>query len=393
MPAGSAVIRYAGTRGVVWRIKYADADGKQTMETVGSERDGVTRKKAEAELRERLVKVDKGGWRKPAPLTFETAIAEWFAATEVENAWRPQTTRQYRTVVARLNATFGVRRLADVGPSDIAAYKAAKLEKYGASSVSRDLSILHAFFAWAVVVKGCASNPTVGVHHPRKPGWKGQALRPEEVQALLRAFTDEQARTAFLTLVLTGVRRSELQALRWRDVDLIENRLRVVDSKTDAGSRSIALPTMLAEQLWQWRRATSYNSDEGRVFCHPERGSVYRYELFAKALRRAYKAAGMTFPEGMRAMHDLRVTMVTNDALAGANPVALMTKAGHTNMATTKRYLRLAGIVFPDEAAALEARMLGTEPSTASSTRLAEPQPTSDESAQLESTAVASAHP
>ncbi len=37
-----------------------------------------------------------------------------------------------------------------------------------------------------------------------------------------------------------------------------------------------------------------------------------------------------------------------------------MTKAGHANMATTKRYLRLAGVVFRDEAAALERRLLGS---------------------------------
>jgi hypothetical protein len=61
----------------------------------------------------------------------------------------------------------------------------------------------------------------------------------------------------------------------------------------------------------------------------------------------------------MRPFHDLRVTSITNDAIAGANPVALMTKAGHASMATTRRYLRLAGTVFPDEAAALESRLLG----------------------------------
>ena len=55
----------------------------------------------------------------------------------------------------------------------------------------------------------------------------------------------------------------------------------------------------------------------------------------------------------MRPFHDLRVT------IAGANPVALMTKAGHANMATTKRYLLLAGVVFAAEAEALERRLLG----------------------------------
>jgi hypothetical protein len=37
-----------------------------------------------------------------------------------------------------------------------------------------------------------------------------------------------------------------------------------------------------------------------------------------------------------------------------------MTRAGHTNMATTKRYLHLAGTVFRDEAERLEDRLLGT---------------------------------
>ena len=44
----------------------------------------------------------------------------------------------------------------------------------------------------------------------------------------------------------------------------------------------------------------------------------------------------MAYPEGMRPFHDFRVTSITNDAIAGANPVALMTKAVHANIATTE---------------------------------------------------------
>jgi hypothetical protein len=36
-----------------------------------------------------------------------------------------------------------------------------------------------------------------------------------------------------------------------------------------------------------------------------------------------------------------------------------MTRAGHRSMATTKQYLHLAGVVFRDEANALEQRLLG----------------------------------
>jgi integrase len=242
----------------------------------------------------------------------------------------------------------------------VTAYKQQRLtEGLSAATVSRDLSILHSLLAWAVVTERVDRNVATGVPHPRPAQRKGNALTPQEVQALARAFTDGQDRLVFLTLVLTGVRRAELQALRWRDVDLIENRVRVVDSKTEFGSRSIAVPPMLAERLWQHRRTTAYGADTDRVFVHPERGTVYRYETFSAALRAAYKAAGMEYPEGIRPFHDLRVTSITNDAIAGANPVALMTKAGHASMATTRRYLRLAGVVFADEAEALERRLLG----------------------------------
>ena len=59
-----------------------------------------------------------------------------------------------------------------------------------------------------------------------------------------------------------------------------------------------------------------------------------------------------------------------------AHPIAIMTKAGHASMATTKRYLKLAGVVFRDEAQALEERLLGASLSTGSHTDLREPQPT-----------------
>jgi integrase len=378
--ASGSVITYNGKRGTVFRVKYRDASGKQVMETVGSERDGVTRKRAEAELRDRLVRVEKGRWRRPAPLTFAVASETWYEEASAEKAWSPRTVAQYASIRRRLVDHFGHKRLEEIRPGDVSAYKTAKLDEgLSGASVSRDLSILHSVFAWCVVTERMDRNPADGVPHPAAAKRKGNALRPEEIQALARAFTEEQDRLVFLTLVLCGVRRSELQALRWRDVDLIENRLRIVDSKTETGERSVAIPRTLAERLWQHRRTSSYKGDGERVFCHRDAGTVYRYEWFSEALRAAYKAAGMEFPEGMRPFHDLRVTSITNDAIAGANPIALMTKAGHASMATTRRYLRLAGTVFPEEAAALEARVLGGNLLPEPSTRLSEPDPTSDD--------------
>lgn len=161
----------------------------------------------------------------------------------------------------------------------------------------------------------------------------------------------------FLTLVLTGLRRFELLGLRWRDVDLIENVLRVRDSKSEDGIRSIALTLRLAEELWQQRRRTPFQGDDELVFPHPHTGRGYDAKHFNEHLKAALAAAGV---EGhVRAFHDLRHTAITNDAASGANPIAVMTKAGHADMKTTRRYMHLAGVVFRDEADRLEQRLLG----------------------------------
>jgi integrase len=113
----------------------------------------------------------------------------------------------------------------------------------------------------------------------------------------------------------------------------------------------------LAEALWQWRRQTRYQGEGGRVFCSQQTGGKYRAEVFTEAFRAALAAAGV---EGhIRPFHDLRHTAITNDAASGASPIAVMAKAGHADMGTTKRYMHLAGVVFRSEAEALERRLLG----------------------------------
>jgi integrase len=61
----------------------------------------------------------------------------------------------------------------------------------------------------------------------------------------------------------------------------------------------------------------------------------------------------------LRAFHDLRHSSLTLGAASGEGAIALMTRAGHRNMATTRTYLHLAGTVFRDEAETLERRLLG----------------------------------
>jgi integrase len=367
MPSGAGVIEYRGKRGKVFRVKYRDGSGKQVMETVGAERDGFTRKQAEAELRERLVRVERKDYRRPAPTTFAAYAETWFEGSQGRRGWKPRTVRAYRNALDRLlePGRFDRITLGSIRPRDVAEYvrhaMSEKRQKTGkplnAKTVNLDLTVLNLICTSAKREGLIDSNPCESMERPKMHRRRWRILEPVEVGEVARAFGDERARTVFLVLMLTALRNSELRALRWRDVDLVDCVLRVRDSKSEDGVRSIALTPTLAEALWQHRRRSAFQGDDEYVFAHPERGSRLNPEWFAEQLRAALKAAGIE--EYMRPFHDLRHSSLTNEAAAGSNPIALMAKAGHSSMQTTQIYLHLAGQVFRDEAEALEQRLLG----------------------------------
>src|SRR5207237_610763 len=77
------------------------------METVGAERDGFTRKQAEAELRERLVRVERKGYRRPKRLTFSQYRTTWFEEGKRRRQWKPKTVLAYGTTLDHLDEAFG----------------------------------------------------------------------------------------------------------------------------------------------------------------------------------------------------------------------------------------------------------------------------------------------
>jgi integrase len=380
-----SVILWKGKRGSVWRIKYADAKGKAVMETVGPAKtaarpDGLTRSDVEAELRDRLTRVEKKKWEKPKPLLFRNYQATWFEQQERQRGWKATTTEVYENVLKRLTASFGSMQLAAIRPRNVAEYVAEQSQLLGAATVNRDVGILYDVFKTAKTEELVDSNPVEGAARPRVPDTDWRILQPEEVRRVAKAFKDRQARTIFLTLAVTGLRKSEGQALRWRDVSLGEKRFRVVKSKSKAGRRTIAIPPILLDELERHYQRTPFKADDDRVFCHPKRGSVYSAEMWRPLFDAALKAAGIH--DRVRPFHDLRHTAITNRAAAGLSPIVLMYEAGHSSMTITQRYIDLAGVVFAEEAAQAERRMLGAV-STERSTDMSASQDTEHDAAGL----------
>jgi integrase len=359
MPSGAAVIRYAGKRGTTWRIKYADAAGQQVMETLGREPEW-SRKRAEAELRERLVRVERKGYRRPDKLTFGEYVDAWADENAAKRRWSENTRRAYRGAFKRLRPFFGRMPLRAIRPRHVAAFTAEAVREYGPTTVNQDLNLLHNVLASAVREEMIEANPAHRPERPKVPDheFTWRILEPTEVGEVLKAFTDARARLVFLTAILTAMRRHELVNLRWEDVDFLEGAIRVRKSKSRDGYRSIAMPQTLSDALWTWKLGTVYQADEDYVFANPESGRRMNPDRWwNREWKAALKKAGVS--GYVRPFHDARHSSLTHQAAAGSSPVAIMATAGHASMATTKRYLHLAGVVFKDEADALERRLLG----------------------------------
>jgi integrase len=358
MQKGS-VIEYKQKDGdVVYRVQYRDAASRQVKETIGRKSEGWTKRKVQAELAERIARVAKKGYRRPDPVLFSTYADTWFEQSQVSRGWDAATVKKYRYEIERLKGRFRRMRLSELRRSQINEYGAELLKTYSARSVNLTLSVLGMILAAATEEELIDSNPAERIRRPRIAAYKPRALRPEELRRVEAELKDEQVKLAFRTFALLGLRWSELTALRWRDIDFLNSRLRVEDSKTPTGERSVAIPPVLLAGIEEHFQRTHYRHENDYVFCHAEKGTRWYSDSFHDKVKPALKEAGI---EGrFRPAHDLRVTSLTTGVLANENPAKLMARAGHRSFATTKRYIDLAGQVFPEEAEALASLLLGT---------------------------------
>jgi integrase len=183
------------------------------------------------------------------------------------------------------------------------------------------------------------------------------------------------------TLVLAGVRLGEMLALRWRDVDLANERLWIADAKTDAGVRHVALFPALREILITHKLDCADTRPDALVFATNAgkrlSGDNVRDRTFAAAVRLADEtrvAAGLApLPEGLTP-HKLRHTCCSLLFVCGYELPRAMSMLGHADSSTTLRIYahvmsaeegdrdRLRGLV-----AGADWAPMGTTPSAAAS--------------------------
>jgi integrase len=271
--------------------------------------------------------------------------------------YKPSTIDGYEAALrTRVVPALGSRRLASIGRRDLRQLVEGLLELgLDASTVRNAVMPLRVILRRALEDGEIAVNPASGLRLPAVRGRRDRIASPDEVRRLLAALPDGD-RALWATAFYAGLRRGELMALRWDDVDLERRLIRVersydekaraiVEPKSRAGRRVVPIVTLLADALGEHRSA---EHTPVLVFASA-RGAPFSGSTVWRRARRAWSAAGLA-PIGL---HEARHTYASTLIAAGANAKTVAAYMGHASVQTT---YDLYGKLMPgseSEAAAL----------------------------------------
>ena len=349
-PASGFVFRVERARGPQWYAKWREPGGRQVKRRIGSactsrrrpDPGFFTKRTAEEWLRAVLMELDALALAgAELDVTFAAAAREWLRYVEEDRAVKPTTLRNYRcSVETKLIPAFGDRRLRDITPTDLERFRATLT--VSPRTKNKLLVELYGIFRRAQKVYGLPANPAARVERLRERRSPDiDVFSPEEVWALVRAATNEQDGTIFLTAAFTGLRKGELIALRWRDVAFANAAIRVrasyalghLTSPKSGKVRAVPLAPDVAAALARLADRGYMTADDDLVFVGDHGGY-----LDGSALRRRYVTA--LDRAGLRQLrfHDLRHTFGTR-VIAKVDIVRVQEWMGHADIQTTRRYL------------------------------------------------------
>jgi integrase len=196
---------------------------------------------------------------------------------------------------------------------------------------------LRAIFRRAVQREVVTVNPTVKLALPANRSRRDRVARPAEAAALIAAVPVED-RALWSTAFYAGLRRGELLALQWADLDLDLRLIEVtrswdpvegfVEPKSRAGTRRVPMIGSLRACLLE-HRLRQGQAGIGFVFGGLE--EPFNPAAVAWRAQQAWQRAGLSTVT----LHECRHTYASFMIAAGVNMKALSTYMGHTSITTT----------------------------------------------------------
>lgn len=229
--------------------------------------------------------------------------------------------------------------ISEVGRDEVRSFMASLRDKYSPETVRATAVCVKRLFSWAKDEGIIAENPISDLKLPRTPRVDRPALTREEVNLILdKGFRNSRAghrwRTMLLLAIDTGLRVSELCALKLKDVNS-DGRIKVRQGKgardrvVFGGKRAIQ---RTLDYIHQHRHKPAYRSRS--YIWIGNNGLPTRSSSFRKALYHAGDRVGIKVNP-----HQLRRTFATMMLLNKADLFTLQELMGHADIATTRKYI------------------------------------------------------
>ena len=205
-------------------------------------------------------------------------------------------------------------------------------------------TMLHSALDRAVKEKLLLHNPAADCFVPKLQRQEMRTLKPEDMRAYLEAAERRGVLALFYLELVSGIRKGELAALLWTDLDVEhgtisvskqvgrnpQGELAICQPKTSNSVREISIPREAVELLvqeHQWHPESPY------LFPSPKTGGMYHPDSIVNLHKKLLKDAGLEYIR----FHDLRHTFATVALQSGVDVKTVSAMLGHYDAGFTLR--------------------------------------------------------
>lgn len=268
---------------------------------------------------------------KRGEITLAELVADYIELTPM----KPRSKQAYEDLHRRfVKPQLGSYKLTEVTGKKLAVMH-RDISVKSAVTANRAVSMVKAAFNWAKKAELWeGSNPASSVKKNQETS-RERYLQPAELARFFQALeeAEQPSRDFFLMALLTGARRANVLAMRWRDLDLDEGLWRISAAEGKTGAMVVPL-TDEAVKLLEARRTL----DAGSEWVFPADSKTGHYQEPKRAWATLRKRAGV---EDLW-IHDLRRTMGSWLVRTGASTAINAKALGHRSLQAAAVYQRIA---------------------------------------------------
>ena len=242
-----------------------------------------------------------------------------------------------------VNLSFSIDDLSHCTHPDLRAWIIDLVEQgMSQTTVNRKLATLRSFYKFLMRSKIIQKDPTYKLKSLKSPKKLPEFLQETTIESVLEeevyppTFEGQRDRMVLEFLYLTGVRLSELTALKWKDIRLQEEQVKVLGKRQK--ERIIPLTKSLQRNIADYKKVVEahFLKVEGEDYFIRSNKGEKAYSMLIYRIVKHY--LDLFAQNSKRSPHLLRHTFATHLLNKGADLNAVKDLLGHANLAATQVY-------------------------------------------------------